>query len=91
MTFLTPGGLTHEQVMHTACRFCKCGRKAVALCDWKVPEHKSGTCDQPCCELHSKEVAPGKFVGPCHQPQYDGWKAKKFSSEEQRSLFGEAA
>jgi hypothetical protein len=52
-------------------RHCRCGREAIALCDWKMRSHSSGTCDAPLCALHSKEVERGKHLCPEHQ---DAWK-----------------
>jgi hypothetical protein len=76
-------------------KFCACGRQATLLCDWKVATHKSGTCDRPICARHAKQVAPGKHLCPEHQQRYDEWKRKnpdrKFSIDEQRSLFEDAA
>ena len=70
----------------------KCARPAVALCDWKVKEHKTGTCDNPICARHAMSVDGGrKRLCPTHQRSYDGWKAKRHTDAEQRSLFSEAA
>lgn len=78
-------------------QFCMCGREGVFLCDWKVSDHKSGTCDKPICAKHAKEVAPGKHLCPFHQLQYDTWKRRhpeKVSAVEvgvQEGLFQEAS
>jgi hypothetical protein len=76
-------------------KFCACGRQATLLCDWKVAAHKSGTCDRPICARHAKQVAPGKHLCPLHQQLYDRWRRehpdRKFSIDEQRSLFEDAA
>lgn len=86
---------TLERGLRTFGKFCvTCGREAVALCDWKVKEHKTGTCDNPCCAHHAMSVDGGrKRICPEHQKSYDGWKArrKNISEAEQRSLFSEAA
>jgi hypothetical protein len=79
--------------------YCACGRKATCLCDWKMPEKKSGTCDKPVCARHAKEVVPGKHLCPEHQLQYDTWRRKhpdvdvrgSGAGAEQKSLFEEAA
>jgi hypothetical protein len=76
--------------------FCICGREALFLCDWKVWEKKSGTCDAPICGRHAKEVAPEKHLCPQHQRRYDQWKYKHpqqavvAESGVQQSLFSEA-
>ena len=76
--------------------FCMCGRVASFLCDWKVRERKSGTCDKPICSSHAKQVAPGKHLCPFHQHQYDSWKRRHPERVEaaekglQQSLFSEA-
>jgi hypothetical protein len=86
-----------SSTISSACRIfhkhCACGREATALCDWKVKEHKTGTCDAPICPNHLKQVAPGKVLCPEHQKEYDSWKARhrKFTEQEQQSLFSEAA
>ena len=59
-------------------QFCRqCGRAAIALCDWKMPDKKSGTCDAPMCAQHSKQVMPGKHLCPEHQLHYDRWKKRR--------------
>jgi hypothetical protein len=70
-------------------QICACGRPAIALCDWKVSEHKSGTCDRPICGLHAKRVAEDKHLCPEHQRHYDQWKRRHPPA--QGSLFQEAA
>jgi hypothetical protein len=66
---------------------CFCGRAAEALCDWKVPAKKSGTCDSPICGLHSKQVARGKHLCPEHQRSFEDWKRR--NPPAQGSLFQE--
>lgn len=74
-------------------KFCKCGREATSLCDWKVSARKSGTCDEPICTHHAKQVAPGKHLCPAHQLEYDHWEARRrdVAADQQPSLFVEAA
>jgi len=69
-------------------QFCACGRRAVALCDWKVRGRKSGTCDAPMCVSHSREVARGKHLCPTHSAAYEQWKQRHPPA--QGSLFAEA-
>jgi len=73
-------------------KLCDCGRPAFTVCDWKDASHKSGTCDQPICAKHAKEVLPGKFLCPRHWLHYERLRSgKRFSESEQRALFSEAA
>jgi hypothetical protein len=66
-------------------KFCACGREATALCDWKVPSRKSGTCDEPICVAHAQRVAPGKDLCPVHQQAWAEWKLRHPPA--QKSLF----
>lgn len=87
----TPGSLL-LMALHIFRKFCFCQRPAFALCDWKDETHKSGTCDQPVCAGHAKEVLPGKFLCPRHWLRYEQLHGgRKFSESEQRALFSEAA
>jgi hypothetical protein len=54
-------------------KYCACGRAAHLLCDWKVREKKSGTCDAPICPSHAKQVGPDKHLCPLHQKAYELW------------------
>jgi hypothetical protein len=54
-------------------KFCACGREAKFLCDWKVRDSKSGTCDRPLCVQHGKQVAPLKHLCPEHQRRWEDW------------------
>lgn len=77
--------------------YCECGRLMIAHCCWKLRREgeKIITCDKPICAKHAKEVAPGKFLCPEHETQYDKWRAKHPNSDlkrgEQQNLFAEAA
>lgn len=44
-----------------------CGRPAGLLCDWKVPERLSGTCDKPICDRCTHSPAPDKDLCGEHQ------------------------
>jgi len=45
----------------------QCGKHyASRLCDWKVHEHRSGTCDAPICVNCSHSPAPDKDLCPEH-------------------------
>lgn len=57
------------------CRSCK--RRATLECDWKVPERKSGTCDEAICARCATSPAPGKDLCPTHAAAYKEWLAKK--------------
>lgn len=56
---------------------CACGRPGTLLCDWKVPERRSGTCDTPLCPLCSTSPAPDKDLCPTHVEAYKEWKARR--------------
>jgi hypothetical protein len=53
---------------------CKCGRRATLLCDWKMPNKKSGTCDAPLCAKCTHVPAPDKDLCPKHATE---WKARQ--------------
>ncbi len=55
----------------------KCGRPAGLLCDWKVPERLSGTCDAPICARCTHSPAKDKDLCPKHAEQLQQMKAKK--------------
>lgn len=57
------------------CRTCK--RRATLECDWKVPERKSGTCDEPICTRCAISPAPGKDLCPTHAAAYRSWLARQ--------------
>jgi len=57
-------------------KYCSCGRPAPFLCDWKIKEKKSGTCDLPICEKHALEVGQDKHLCPLHQKSYEAWKKR---------------
>lgn len=54
-------------------RCVSCGRPAGLLCDWKVPENKSGTCDAPICDACTHSPAPDKDLCPDHR---SAWQAR---------------
>jgi hypothetical protein len=58
---------------HARTKHCACGREADLLCDWKVKEKKSGTCDAPICKHHAQQVGPDKHLCPLHQKAYADW------------------
>lgn len=73
-------------------QYCACGRASDFLCDWKVREKKSGTCDAPICKAHALEVGPDKHLCPQHQRAFENWKAKHPGADlapPQASLFEE--
>lgn len=55
-------------------RCLNCGRPADLLCDWKVPERKSGTCDAPICSRCTTSPAPEKDLCPEHAAAWQRWK-----------------
>lgn len=56
---------------------CSCGRLAVLLCDWRVPERRSGTCDAPICRTCAISPARGKDLCPEHARAFEAWKAAR--------------
>jgi hypothetical protein len=54
-------------------KFCPCGRAAHLLCDWKMKDKKSGTCDAPVCDQHAQQVGPDKHLCVLHQKAYADW------------------
>jgi len=72
-----PGG-GHAIICGTRQRvkYCACGRVAPLLCDWKVKEKRSATCDQPICEKHAMQVGPDKHLCPQHQKAYAEWQKR---------------
>lgn len=58
-----------------------CGRAANRLCDWKVPERRSGTCDTPVCRQHTHQPAPDKDLCPTHARE---WHARCNSTKERK-------
>jgi hypothetical protein len=57
-------------------KFCACGRAADLLCDWKVRDKKSGTCDLSICSKHAQQVGPDKHLCPLHQKAWEDWKRR---------------
>jgi hypothetical protein len=41
---------------HRQQRCVTCGRPSTVLCDYPVTNHRSGTCDRPCCRQHAVNV-----------------------------------
>lgn len=56
--------------------YCACGRVCDYLCDWKVREKKSGTCDAPICTKHALQVGPEKHLCPQHQKAWEAWQKR---------------
>lgn len=53
---------------------CACGRPATKLCDWKVKERASGTCDRPLCSACTHVPAPDKDLCPRHAAE---WRSRR--------------
>jgi hypothetical protein len=47
-----------------------CGKRGDLLCDWKVKERRSGTCDKPICASCSHSPAKGKDLCPEHAQEW---------------------
>jgi hypothetical protein len=58
---------------HARQKYCTCGRICDFLCDWKVKERKSGTCDRPVCKEHALQVGPDKHLCQEHRKAYADW------------------
>jgi hypothetical protein len=56
---------------------CACGQPSTQLCDWKVPERLSGTCDAPICARCSVSPAPDKDLCPAHAAAFREWSAQR--------------
>lgn len=56
--------------------FCACGRVGELLCDWKMKEKKSGTCDRPICKQCALEVGADKHLCKPHQKAYAEWQKR---------------
>lgn len=80
-----PGG--GAAIVCSPTRRCKCGERATLLCDWKVPERKSGTCDAGICARCATSPAPEKDLCPAHAQAYVRWQAER----QDRALSGAAA
>jgi hypothetical protein len=59
----------------------QCGQPARLLCDWKVPEHRSGTCDAPICAGCTHSPAPDKDLCPGHAAQWKSGAYRRRPSE----------
>jgi hypothetical protein len=51
----------------------RCGEPSSQLCDWKVTNRKSGTCDRPLCQRCTFSPAEEKDLCPEHAAT---WKAR---------------
>lgn len=58
---------------------CACGARATLLCDWKMPERLSGTCDAPICASCTTVPAPEKDLCPTHAAAFREWSARQNS------------
>ena len=56
---------------------CDCGNRARFLCDWKVPERRSGTCDAPICAGCATSPAANKHLCQSHAAAFEEWKARQ--------------
>ena len=51
-------------------RCIQCGQPASLLCDWKVREKRSGTCDAPICAACAHKPAQNKDLCPQHAAEW---------------------
>ncbi len=72
-----PGGGTAIVCSSGRRKRCKCGRDAFLLCDWRMPEKRSGTCDAPICNICGISPAPGKDLCAKHKAEFLQWQAEK--------------
>lgn len=72
-----PGGGTAIVCSSRRRRRCACGGVATLLCDWKVPNTRSGTCDAPICGTCSVSPATDKDLCPEHAAAFAAWKAAR--------------
>lgn len=72
-----PGGETAIVCSRAKSPRCACGRAAPLLCDWKVSDRKSGTCDEPICERCAISPAPDKDLCPQHAREFKAWKQER--------------
>lgn len=70
-----PGGGTAIVCTRERPARCACGHLHTRLCDWKVPDRKSGTCDAPLCAVCSTSPAPDKDLCPDHAEAWRKWLA----------------
>ena len=56
---------------------CGCGNRSVFLCDWKVPERKSGTCDADLCGACATSPEKDKHLCPAHRTAWAEWRKAK--------------
>lgn len=61
-------------IVCTKLKRCKCGRRATLLCDWKMPNKKSGTCDAPICDQCTTRPARNKDLCTKHALAYNEWR-----------------
>ena len=77
-----PGGATGFFCTRERTKRCSCGNRGVFLCDWKVPEKKSGTCDVPLCGRCAFSPADEKHLCKPHAGAWAEWrKAQRLKGE----------
>lgn len=69
-----PGGGSAIVCTSGRAQRCSCGNRATLLCDWKMPNKRSGTCDAPLCPRCTTSPAPDKDLCKKHA---DAWAARK--------------
>lgn len=76
-TITSPGG--GRAIVCFSRRRCACGASARLLCDWKVPERRSGTCDAPICARCATSPEPGKDLCARHAAAFREWRAARLA------------
>lgn len=56
---------------------CRCGQRGTLLCDWKMPERRSGTCDAPMCAKCATSAGPNKDICPDHASAFHAWRERQ--------------
>lgn len=72
-----PGGGSAIVCTSRRLQRCACGRPATLLCDWKVPERRSGTCDEAVCTRCATSPAPDKDLCAKHATAFESWRAER--------------
>lgn len=61
-----PGGGSAIVCTSERAKRCPCGQRETLLCDWKMPNKRSGTCDAPLCPACTTSPAPDKDLCAKH-------------------------
>lgn len=89
--FKSPDGSTGIMCFSRRGQRCACGNAATKLCDWRVAEKRSGTCDKPLCGRCAISPAPEKDLCQAHAAEWEarGRPSAPVGAPVQASLFEE--